>query len=266
MSTPSDDGTPDLRYAEYVLGVLDADARAQVEREMADSESAAAAVERWRRQLLPLAEEGAPVTPPPQLWQRIRSELQLAESRRSRQQSARPGVWESLRFWHLLSLMTGVLLAAACVAIVMLVVRRPAATPRIPYMASTITESGGRVGWTATMDIGKARMIVVPASPRGVSAGRSAELWLIPHGGKPIAVGVISATAPITIELPPALLSQLGPTAALAVSLEPLGGSPTGQPTGPVIGQGKIGAAATGGNSAVSAAAVLLSLPGSTHA
>ena len=32
MSTPSDD-IPELRYAEYVLGVLDADARLAVERE-----------------------------------------------------------------------------------------------------------------------------------------------------------------------------------------------------------------------------------------
>jgi anti-sigma-K factor RskA len=39
------------------------------------------------------------------------------------------------------------------------------------------------------------------------------------------------------------LLSQLGPTAALAVSLEPPGGSPSGQPTGPVIAKGAISGA-----------------------
>jgi anti-sigma-K factor RskA len=91
-----------------------------------------------------------------------------------------------------------------------------------------------------------------------LSAGRSPELWLIPHGGKPIAVGVISATAPIIIRLAPALLSRLGPTAVLAVSAEPAGGSPTGQPTGPVIGQGTIGAAAAGGAAPGAAAAMLL--------
>jgi anti-sigma-K factor RskA len=41
MSTPLDDNS-ELRYAEYVLGVLDADARAEVEREIASRESAAA--------------------------------------------------------------------------------------------------------------------------------------------------------------------------------------------------------------------------------
>lgn len=264
MSTPSDDGSPDLRYAEYVLGVLDADARQQVEREMAGSEAAAAAVERWRRRLLPLAQEIPPEPPPPHLWQRIRGELQLDAPHRPPEMASRPGIRESLRFWHRLSLATGMLLAAACVAIVVLIVRRPPVPP-IPYMASTITETGGRVGWTATMDITRARMIVVPAAPRGVSAGRSAELWLIPRGGKPIAVGVISATAPIIIRLAPALLSRLGPTAVLAVSVEPAGGSPTGQPTGPVIGQGTIGAAAAGGAAPGVAAAMLFSPPDSTH-
>jgi anti-sigma-K factor RskA len=260
MSTPSDDGTADLRYAEYVLGVLDAEARGQVEREMAQSEAAAAAVERWRRRLLPLAEELAPELPPAQVWQRIRGELRLGERRGWHAPRTRPGLWESLRFWHRFGLATGVLLAAACVAIVALVVRRPAAVP-IPYMAATITGAGGRVGWTATMDIRGARMIIVPASPPPVGAGRSPELWLIPHGGRPIAVGVISATAPITIRLAATLLARLGPTAILAVSAEPRGGSPTEAPTGPVIGQGKIGAAPAGSAPAGSATAMLLSLP-----
>ena len=51
-------------------------------------------------------------------------------------------------------------------------------------MAATITETDGQVGWTATMDIGKARMIVVPAAPQPVRPGRTPELWLIPHGGR----------------------------------------------------------------------------------
>lgn len=264
MSTPSDEGSSDLRYAEYVLGVLDAQARAQVEQEIARSESAAAAVEQWKRRLLPLAEEAAPASPPARLWQRVRAELKLEGPLRARASGGHEGVRASLRFWQRLSFATGLLLAAACAAIVLLVVRRPAAPP-IPYMASTITESGGRIGWTATMDIAKARMIVVPASPQGLGAGRSPELWLIPHGGKPIAIGLISASAPITIELPPALLAQLGPTANLAVSAEPPGGSPTGQPTGPVIGQGSIGAAAAGGGPGATSAA-LLAHPGATHA
>jgi anti-sigma-K factor RskA len=40
--------------------------------------------------------------------------------------------------------------------------------------------------------------------------------------------------------VPKDLLTQVNSNAVLAVSLEPPGGSPTGQPTGPVIANGKL--------------------------
>jgi anti-sigma-K factor RskA len=93
------------------------------------------------------------------------------------------------------------------------------------------------------MDLQHSRMVVVPATPVPFAADRAPELWLIPAGGKPISVGMIDRNKPTTIALDPATLAKLGPTAALAVSVEPIGGSPTGQPTGAVIGKGAIGAA-----------------------
>ncbi|MHB1870158.1 MAG: anti-sigma factor [Steroidobacteraceae bacterium] len=239
MNTPAHDDPGELRYAEYVLGVLEADERAAVEREAASSGAASAAVAFWQRRLLPLAEAVPPESPPARLWQRIRAALEFdAPAPR-----AKPGLWENLRLWHWLTLGSGALLAAACAALIFIAVSRPPA-PAIPYMAATLSEHNGAAGWTATMDIGKSRMIVVPAMPQAIPTGHSPELWLIPHGGRPIAVGLISAHAPITLELSASLVGRLGPTARLAVSIEPHGGSPTGQPTGPVIAAGAIGAAA----------------------
>ncbi len=237
MNTPlNDDG--DLRCAEYVLGVLDADARAAMAQELAAGGAAASAVAEWARRLAPLAEAVKPETPPPRLWQRICTRLEF--DRPAAESGGR--LWENLRLWHWLTLGSGALLAGACAALVFLLVHRPP-TPAIPYMAATITENDGQVGWTATMDIGKARMIVVPATPLPVQADRTPELWLIPEGGRPIAVGLISTRAPITLRLSARLVARLGPTARLAVSIEPQGGSPTGAPTGPVIAAGAIGAA-----------------------
>jgi anti-sigma-K factor RskA len=67
---------------------------------------------------------------------------------------------------------------------------------------------------------------------------------------------MIDRDKPTTLSLNRDLLAKLGPTAALAVSVEPVGGSPTGQPTGPVIAKGTIGAApdAAAGKVAVSEA------------
>ena len=239
MNTPADESADDLRYAEYVLGVLEADERAAVERELAASSAAAATEAQWRERLLPLAEQVAPQAPPERLWVRIRAALDFDSARSGR------GLWDNLRLWHWLTLGSGALLAGACAALVFILVHRAAAPP-IPFMAATMTEHNGQVGWTATMDIRQARMVVVPAAPQTVQPGRTPELWLIPAGGRPIAVGLISTHAPITLALSANLVARLGPSAHLAVSIEPPGGSPTGEPTGPVVAVGAIGAAPAG--------------------
>ena len=66
------------------------------------------------------------------------------------------------------------------------------------------------------------------------------ELWLLPADkSKPISLGLLpqqgNAVVKVTDEVALLLASS-----GLAVSLEPLGGSPTGQPTGAVLYQGKL--------------------------
>lgn len=252
MNTPLDhdsleNGSEDLRYAEYVLGLLDADARAAIEREVAADPHAAAEVARWQRYLLPLAEDIAPATPPDAVWTRIRNHIGAAGSPQGQPPSAaRIRWWDSLSLWRGLAV-GAALVAVACIVALILLPRAPVAPPApksAAYMASTITQTNGQVGWTATMDLRHARIVVVPAKPQTLPGGRAPELWLIPAGQKPIAIGMIATDAATAITLSPGLVARIGPDAALAVSVEPPGGSPTGQPTGPVIAKGAIGAAA----------------------
>ncbi|MEP6899020.1 MAG: anti-sigma factor [Rhodanobacter sp.] len=243
MNTPADDGNNNLRYAEYVLGVLDADTRAAVAHEVETIDEAAVAVALWQKRLMPLAETIEDVKPAAYVWARIHDALQFDAPVRS---APRKGLWDNLALWHWLGM------GASAVAVALLVVMalpRQTTTPTptvisAGYMAATIQQDNGSTGWTATMDLQNARMVVVPATPVAFAQGREPELWLIPAGGKPISVGMIALDKATTIALDPATLAKLGPTAALAVSVEPIGGSPTGQPTGAVIGKGAIGAAA----------------------
>ncbi len=248
MNTPLNHDSSQLRYAEYVLGVLDADERAEVAHEMRDSDEATTAVMLWQRRLQPWSDEVPPVTPPAYVWTRIQGALNLDTPTRERTAATRPGLWENLRFWHWLGLGASTLAAACLVLLLATSVQRSVPhAPAIPFMASAITQSDGHVGWTATMDIQQARIIVVPVAPASFGQGKAPQLWLVPAGQKPISVGMIAANAPTTLKLDSTLLAQLGPTAALAVSVEPIGGSPTGQPTGPVIAKGAIGAAPDSG-------------------
>ena len=55
-------------------------------------------------------------------------------------------------------------------------------------------------------------------------------------------LGLIDPERPVKVTIPPNLLPHVSADSVLAVSLEPAGGSPTGQPTGPVIANGKLAA------------------------
>lgn len=248
MNSTRDPNPEDLRYAEYVLGVLDADARAQVERELRVDPRAAEAVARWQRWLTPLMEDLAPLSPPEDLWQRIVHSLGWRSSRPAAT-PARIPFWDRVAPWRNLALGAASVAAACIIALVISWLRVPP-TPTGAggtYMASAIRQDDGRVGWTATMDLKNARIVVVPARPGPLPSGRAPELWLIPPGAKPVAIGMIATDAPTAIALNSTLLARLGPSAALAVSAEPPGGSPTGQPTGPVIAKGAIQTAAERG-------------------
>lgn len=262
MNTPLDQEHPDLRYAEYVLGVLDADAHARVEQEVDQDAKAAAEVRWWQDHLVPLSEDLAAVAPPAYVWARIQEALGQAHSLSARTDAARRsdaggnGVWGNLRFWHWFSLATSAV-ATACLVMLLVTPREvplPEPVPRVEvqvpappkpsvFMTAKIMQDNGVAGWTATMDATQGRMILVPAAPETIASNKATELWLIPPGAKPISLGVFPSNKTASMKLPAAIVAQLGPKALLAVSVEPPGGSPTGQPTGPVIGKGAIEAA-----------------------
>jgi len=115
----------------------------------------------------------------------------------------------------------------------------PTPTAGTQYLVATLERQGAGAGWTATVDTQHAQIVVVPPHDFTVAANQSTEMWLIPQGMKPISLGVIDAQRPTLVHVAQAQLQRLGPQTTLAVSLEPHGGSPTGEPTGPVLAAGK---------------------------
>jgi anti-sigma-K factor RskA len=223
--------------AEYVLGVLGADERRAVEARMAEQASFAREVAEWEERLGGMASYVSPATPPAQTWFRIQASLG------EQPLSAAPGsvsVWQSLAFWRSLSIGSSVL-AAACVAALVYVGMRlpPPATPRAPLLATLTGTQTKQPNFVAAIGSDGRSLTIVPAALLTADK-RSMELWLIPQGGKPASLGLISAGQPVQLNLPPELLKQVGSGATLAVSLEPPGGSPTGQPTGEVIAHGSL--------------------------
>jgi anti-sigma-K factor RskA len=105
---------------------------------------------------------------------------------------------------------------------------------------ATLGGSAGQPNFVAAVTAQGNSLVIVPAALL-TSDPRSYELWLIPSGDtRPRSLGLVQPGQPIRLDIPADLAGRITRDATLAVSLEPPGGSPTGQPTGPVIAAGKL--------------------------
>ena len=215
----------ELLAAEYALGVLAGTERTAAAQLVARDRAFAALVAAWEERLAPWTAELPEVAPPPQVWERIAAQLSGA-------QRQRPRFWQSLMFWRGFGIVSS--LAAACLAVLLYL---NVASQQAELVASI--EGDGQRIFVAVIDVKRAVIAVVPAAYRS-DPTRVPELWLIPSGGKPLSLGVLPADGLAQIAIPPAFADQTRRDAIVAVSLEPPAGSPTGQPTGPVIGSGKL--------------------------
>ncbi len=231
---PEDEGR--VLAAEYVLGVLSAEERRAVEKRMAEEPSFAREIAEWEDRLGPMASYVTPVTPPAQSWMRIEASLGATTSTAAAPPAT---IWQSLAFWRGLGIGSSAIAAACVAALVYVGVQPTTLAPRVPLLATLTGLKTNQPNFVAAISTDGRSLTIVPASLLTTDK-RSMELWLIPEGGKPASLGLIAAGQPVQLNVPPNLLPLVGSGATLAVSLEPLGGSPTGQPTGEVIAHGNL--------------------------
>ncbi len=238
---PQPDGPDDLAGA-YVLGVLDtaawleARARVQVDPDFAEQVIA------WEIRLTPLVEALDTQLPTRDLWPEIRRALPANDT---------GGV--NVRIWRGLTAASGLIAVASLAAVVVIgssgPIRSLAPAPGEPQSAAVappapeplqvalLKPPKGQAFFVATLDRQRRQMTVSPgAAP--TPKGKSLELWMIAPGAKPQALGVIPSDASASMPMPDAFAGKGATPIILAVSVEPVGGSPTGQPTGPVVASG----------------------------
>jgi anti-sigma-K factor RskA len=219
-----------LVAAEYVLGVLGAAERRQAQQRLAHDQAFVNEISFWEERLGAFADAVAPVAPPQRTWTRI------ARAIRARDPSVpRESLWRSLVFWRSFAIGSAVLAAASIGALTFIEI---SPTPRAPMLA-TLGASSGQPNFVAAVNAGGTSLLVVPAALLTTDQ-RAMELWLIPAGDKPHSLGLIAPGQAVRLDVPRDLAARITADAALAVSMEPPGGSPTGQPTGPVIASGKL--------------------------
>ena len=283
--------------AEYVLGTLDADERAQVDAMMSVDKDFVALVDAWSRKLDVLNQMVGLVEPRPEVWERIRvaaglsgvqqalvypagpataatpdakaaaqSSVAIDASDRSAAASAidssnvvafsqRANRWRAVA-----TAMTAI--AAALIALIGLQATRPEmlpeglrpkALPQVAQVQPAPVPVGAQAQYVAllqTDSTSPAFILTVDAATKNFTVrkvgaeqqpGKDYELWIVSDKFQaPRSLGVIGSndftTAAALAGYDPVTVSQ----ATYAVTVEPPGGSPTGQATGPIVFTGKL--------------------------
>jgi anti-sigma-K factor RskA len=221
----------DRLAADYVSGVLRGPARRRFEALLSAHPLLRAAVLDWQRVLVPLTVSVPPENPPPQVWQRIEARIGGATA-----QPVCAGWWDRLALWRSLAALAGV---AAISLSVLLASPGPAQAPIVVVLSATGAAADGvavAASFVASISGDGRALVTKPLQTVNLQANRALELWAVPGEGAPRSLGLISAQGTTIVKQG----KVLDNTAALAVSLEPPGGSPTGAPTGPVLWLGKL--------------------------
>ncbi|HUE46069.1 MAG TPA: anti-sigma factor [Aestuariivirgaceae bacterium] len=226
----------DLVAAEYVLGVTPAQERQDVARRIASDTAFARLVDAWEMLLSPLARNYDEVPPPEALKRALDRRLfHAGQPDTGPSDSAASRLWQSLTVWRGIAAAS---LVALFVYVALPFAGPPAEGPAVGLVASLAAEDSD-VRYLAVYDaardrVGLSRMSGIPA------AEHDFELWVIEGDNSPVSLGVIPPGETVQLTIPEAVSRMLGETAILAISLEPVGGSPTGQPTGPVVAAGDL--------------------------
>jgi anti-sigma-K factor RskA len=247
MSDADDTDTPEMLAAEYVLGTLASNEREQAQNLIATDPAFAELVRGWEHRLGQLQAMVAAVEPPPETWARIQARIAGVEPSgdmlmphpdHAARLTAEGNVVQLRRRIGRWRQATAGLAAIAAVllAVVVTGVLNPELLPGplrpkpAGRFVAVLQPNATSPAFILTVDVAT-RTAAVRRVAGGPPPGKSYELWLVsdrfPAPRSLGLVGTSDFTKPTLANYDPAVISN----ATYAVSLEPEGGSPNGQPT-----------------------------------
>jgi anti-sigma-K factor RskA len=264
MTDADDTDTPDMLAAEFVLGTLASNEREQAQNLIASDPAFAALVRSWEQRIGQLQAMVAPVEPPLETWSRIQARIEGVEpgaaillphpdhAARIAAEGNVVDLRKRLGRWRQaaagLAAIAAVLLAFVATSTynpqLLPAPLRPKPVEVVKVVEKTIEKeiNPGRFvavlqanaaspAFILTVDVAN-RTASVRRVAGGPPPGKSYELWLVSDRfPAPRSLGLVGAndfTRPAALaNYDPAVISN----ATFAVSLEPEGGSPNGQPT-----------------------------------
>lgn len=247
MTGRPDDQMPEFeaQAAEYALGLLEGAERAAFEARLRGDPALARLVDDWQIRFATLAEqEVAPVAPPPAVETAVMARLFPDAA------PVRVPLWDRVAFWRGVSALSGAVAAVAVGVAVLPVIDRPGApvapdapTGGIPpgtiLMTHVLPLEGSDLGLAVTRE--PAGTLQIRRVAGGPTPLRAQEVWLVIDAQTPpISLGLLGDDPLTTLTPPPEVSALFGSGTAIAISDEPPGGSPTGQPTGAILALGTL--------------------------
>jgi anti-sigma-K factor RskA len=228
--------------AEHVLGLLEGEERGRAEHLLASDAAFQALVQQWRTRFAEWDNTADDLVPGDALWQRIEAGIEgqparaslnpAAQARRASSPGLLRGLWDSLTFWRgfgLAGAMAALLLAAGMGYFAEKAARRPM------LVAVLMNETNQPGAVLRTFADGHVEL--TPLGDMEIPHNHSIQIWTFPDPkGAPVSVGIVQTAKTVQLDL--RNLPQPHSNQLFAISVEPLSGSPTGQPTGPVVMKG----------------------------
>ena len=239
---------PELRQqlaAQYALGTLAGRARARYERLLSGDTTLREEVNFWQERFSEFAAQLKPVAPREVVWTALERAIAADADKivplDAPRRRTRAGLWQ---VWAaaatIAAVAMGVSLRRELEETEMLKAALVEARGKpMPYVA-VFQAAGGDARWQISLhpDDKIIRVVLSGTTMPADVTVRSLELWMLDSKGKPHSLGLlpVSGRHAHDMPMPDMPASELGTSLTLAVSEEPRGGSPTGLPTGKVLG------------------------------
>ena len=202
--------------AEYVMGLISAQERKAVEARMGQDRAFAVQVAAWEAYFAGLNEDYGTVHPS----RRVKTQI-------DKRLFATQGAWFGT--WIKAGLATAMTLAVVVIAVLTF---NPAGDARF---VAQLDSDESAFGFAVSVG-DRSGGVDIALTSGELRPDRVFELWVISDDGLPRSLGTFNQSG----QLPTIQGIEMQGGTILAVSLEPLGGSPTGSPTGPVVAAGAL--------------------------
>ncbi|TGN39335.1 anti-sigma factor [Marinobacter confluentis] len=217
----------ELLAAEYVLGSLKGQARRRFERWMMESARVREEVWYWEEKLGHLGSQAEDRPPPVSVWRGIEARLWPAKAAND---SAGRWLWPG---WSLVA-------TAAALVMAVVLVQQPQPQLGERLSGAIVQADLADPLWLVSGSDAARGLKLRPVAATAAQTGKDYELWIVPQDGNPVSLGVIPEGNTYQVTLDDETRALLDRSRTLAISLEPVGGSPTGAPTGPILHVAKL--------------------------